>query len=223
MIQGLVGGMLNRQKGFPMIKNLVNIQNELKAPKSNFNSFGKYRYRSAEDILTAVKPILAKYNCQMTITDDIILIGTRYYIKATVTLSDTDGNTETVSAFAREDETKKGMDGPQIVGCASSYARKYALNGMFLIDDTKDADTDEYHKQTEMADSKPNKLTKAYLKEHGNDRIDGDMMYRLKQACINAGESMSLEKALKACKRDSIEEITVVQYMSLMSQLGAVA
>lgn len=206
-----------------MIKNLVNIQSELKAPKSNFNSFGKYRYRSAEDILTAVKPILAKYGCQMTITDEVVFIGNRFYIKATVTIMDDEGNTETVSAFAREDESKKGMDGSQITGTASSYARKYALNGMFLIDDTKDADTDEYHKQTEMADSKPTKLTKAYLKEHGNDRIDGDMIYRLKQACINAGESMSLEKALKACKRDSIDEISVMQYVALMGQLGAVA
>lgn len=204
-----------------MIKNLVNIQNELKAPKSNFNSFGKYRYRSAEDILTAVKPLLKKYNCQMTVSDDIALIGTRYYVKATVTIIDADGNTESVSAFAREDESKKGMDGPQLVGTASSYARKYALNGMFLIDDTKDADTDEYHNQT--ASSKPNKITKAFLKDHGNDRIGSDEIARLKQACVNASESMSLEKALKACKRERIDDITYVQYIALMGQLGAVA
>ena len=204
-----------------MIKNLVNIQSELKAPKSNFNSFGKYRYRSAEDILTAVKPILGKYGCQMTITDDIVFIGNRFYIKATVTITDEDGNSESVSAFAREDESKKGMDGSQITGTASSYARKYALNGMFLIDDTKDADTDEFHKQT--ADSKPNKLTKAFLKEHGNDRIGSDEIYKLKQACVNAGENMSLEKALMACKKNSIEEVTFYQYTALMSQLGAVA
>ena len=203
-----------------MVKNLVNIQSELKAPKSNFNSFGKYRYRSAEDILTAVKPILAKYGCQLTISDDIVFIGSRFYIKATVTITDADGNAETVSAFAREDESKKGMDGSQITGTASSYARKYALNGMFLIDDTKDADTDEYHKQTTQSQSK---ITKAFLKEHGNERIGGDEIQKLKKACHNAGESMSLERALTACRCSSVELVTYTQYYVLMNQLGAVA
>ena len=202
-----------------MVKNLVNIQSELKAPKSNFNSFGKYRYRSAEDILTAVKPILAKYGCQLTISDDIVFIGSRFYIKATVTITDADGNAETVSAFAREDESKKGMDGSQITGTASSYARKYALNGMFLIDDTKDADTDEFHNQTQVK----TKITKTFLKEHGSERITGDEIAKLKKACLNAGESMSLERALTACKKSSIEEITYFQYVALMNQLGAVA
>ena len=201
-----------------MIKNLVNIQNELKAPKSNFNSFGKYRYRSAEDILTAVKPLLAKYSCSMTITDEVVFIGGRFYIKATATITDEDGNTESVSAFAREDESKKGMDGSQITGTASSYSRKYCLNGMFLIDDTKDADTNEFHNQTHDT-----KLTKAYIKQHGSERIGGDEIQKLRTACINAGEKMSLEKALQACKKERIDDITLVQYVSLMSQLGATA
>ena len=201
-----------------MIKNLVNIQNELKAPKSNFNSFGKYRYRSAEDILTAVKPLLAKYCCTMTITDEVVFIGGRFYIKATATITDEDGNTESVSAFAREDESKKGMDGSQITGTASSYSRKYCLNGMFLIDDTKDADTNEFYNQTQDT-----KLTKAYLKQHGSERIGGDEIQKLRTACINAGEKMSLEKALQACKKERIDDITLVQYVSLMSQLGATA
>ena len=201
-----------------MIKNLVNIQNELKAPKSNFNSFGKYRYRSAEDILTAVKPLLAKYSCTMTITDEVVFIGGRFYIKATATITDEEGNTESVSAFAREDESKKGMDGSQITGTASSYSRKYCLNGMFLIDDTKDADTDEFHNQTQDT-----KLTKAYLKQHGSERIGGDEIQKLRTACINAGEKMSLEKALQACKKERIDDITLIQYVSLMSQLGATA
>ena len=123
-----------------MIKNLVNIQNELKAPKSNFNSFGKYRYRSAEDILTGVKPLLQKYSCTMTVSDEIVFIGNRFYIKATVMIADEEGNTESVSAFAREDESKKGMDGSQITGTASSYAGKRALGNLFAIDDTKDSD-----------------------------------------------------------------------------------
>ena len=201
-----------------MIKNVGNIQNELKAPKSNFNSFGKYRYRSAEDILTAVKPLLAKYSCTMTITDEVVFIGGRFYIKATATITDEDGNTESVSAFAREDESKKGMDGSQITGTASSYSRKYCLNGMFLIDDTKDADTDEFYNQTQDT-----KLTKAYLKQHGSERIGGDEIQKLRTACINAGEKMSLEKALQACKKERIDDITLIQYVSLMSQLGATA
>lgn len=129
------------------MKHLIAIQNELKAPKNAYNSFGKYKYRSAEMILEAVKPILVKHKCLMRLTDELVQIGDRYYIKATVMLKTPDDEF-TVTAYAREDETKKGMDGSQITGTASSYARKYALNGMFLIDDTKDADTDEYHRTT---------------------------------------------------------------------------
>lgn len=207
-----------------MIKNLVSIQAELKCSKSNYNSFGKYRYRSAEDILTAVKPLLAKYEVQLTISDDIVMVGDRYYVKSTATLTDVDGNTETATSFAREALEQKGLSAPQVTAVSISFCHKYLLGCIFLIDDsTADADSDEMYCKTQMADSKPTKLTKAYLKEHGNDRIDGDMIYRLKQACINAGESMSLEKALKACKRDSIDEISVMQYVALMSQLGAVA
>lgn len=125
---------------------LKNIQQELKAPKGQYNSFGKYKYRSAEDILEAVKPLLGKCGAQLTLTDDIIEVGGRIYVKATAKL--TDGKEEAVTtAFAREPAEKKGMDESQITGTASSYARKYALNGLFLIDDTKDADTDEYSKQ----------------------------------------------------------------------------
>jgi hypothetical protein len=123
---------------------LVKIQSELKAPKNQFNKFGNYNYRSAEDILEAVKPLLSKYNCQMTISDEILCIGQRIYVKATVTFTEGEKVT-TVSAFAREEETKKGMDAAQITGSASSYARKYALNGMFLIDDTKDPDATNKH------------------------------------------------------------------------------
>lgn len=128
---------------------LLNIQTELKAPKGQFNSYGGYKYRSCEDILEAVKPLLKKYNCTLTIFDEIVYIGERYYIKATACLFDEE-NKENISniAYAREEENKKGMDGSQITGTASSYARKYALNGLFLIDDTKDADTDEHAKQT---------------------------------------------------------------------------
>ena len=116
------------------------IQSELKAPKSQYNSFAKYNYRSCEDILEAVKPILAKYKVSLTISDEVVLVGDRFYIKATASLSN--GNQAITSyGFAREPEQKKGLDESQITGMASSYARKYALNGLFCIDDTKDADT----------------------------------------------------------------------------------
>lgn len=123
---------------------LLQIQAELKAPKSQYNSFSHYSYRSAEDILEAVKPLLKKVNALLTLNDEIMQIGERFYVKATATFDDLEGNKTTVTSWAREEECKKGMDGSQITGTASSYARKYALNGLFLIDDAKDADTDEF-------------------------------------------------------------------------------
>lgn len=120
---------------------LLKVQVNLKAPKGQFNNFGKYKYRSCEDIVEAVKPILSAQGLTMTMSDDLVLIGNRYYIKATVTVIDVQsGDKHEVTAFAREEENKKGMDGSQITGASSSYARKYALNGMFAIDDTKDSD-----------------------------------------------------------------------------------
>ena len=125
---------------------LLSVQAKLKAPKSQYNSFGKYNYRNAEDILEAVKPLLLEEGLTLTITDDIALIGNRYYIKATVVLMYEDESISTV-AFAREDEEMKGMALSQITGSSSSYARKYALNGLFLIDDTKDSDFTNQHEK----------------------------------------------------------------------------
>lgn len=120
---------------------LLTVQNELKAPKGRKNSFGNYNYRSAEDILEAVKPLLHEYGLAQTISDEVLTIGERVYVKATVTLYDTEkDDTLTTSAFAREAEAKKGFDESQLTGSTSSYARKYALNGMYAIDDTQDAD-----------------------------------------------------------------------------------
>lgn len=132
---------------------LLAIQTKLKAPKGQYNSFGKYSYRSAEDILEAVKPLNAEQGVLLTITDEIKDIGGRVYVVATATVSD--GTDELkVSAFAREPENKKGMDESQITGATSSYARKYALNGLYAIDDNKDADTDEHKQQQENAPKK---------------------------------------------------------------------
>ncbi|ELH9086353.1 ERF family protein [Escherichia coli] len=126
-------------------KKLWTIQQTLNAPKNQRNNFGGYNYRSAEDILEAVKPLLQ--NITLTVSDEIVLIGNRYYVKATATLSDGE-DVIAVTAYAREEESKRGMDSSQLTGATSSYARKYALNGLFCIDDAKDPDTDAYAKQT---------------------------------------------------------------------------
>lgn len=123
------------------MKELIAIQSELKAPKTQVNKFGGYKYRKAEDILEAVKPLLAKQKCTLTITDDIVLVGNRIYVKATATIKNEKGECETSTGWAREEESKKGMDASQITGASSSYARKYALNGLLAIDDNQDSDT----------------------------------------------------------------------------------
>lgn len=147
---------------------LLAVQAELKAPKNQYNSFGKYKYRSCEDILEAVKPLLANNKASLRIADEILLIGERFYIKATATFVDVEsGESLSNTAFAREEENKKGMDGSQITGTASSYARKYCLNGLFLIDDAKDADTDAYKIQQDKADT-PQKVTSTH--SNGNVR-----------------------------------------------------
>ena len=123
------------------MKELMMIQQELKAPKGQYNNFGKYKYRSCEDILEAVKPLLADQACTLVISDEIMLIGDRFYVKATATITNSEGVKEVATAYAREQDNKAGMDASQLTGATSSYARKYALNGLFCIDDTKDADT----------------------------------------------------------------------------------
>lgn len=137
-------------------KKLIKVQQELKAPKNQRNTFGNYNYRNAEDILEALKPILVKYEATATISYKIIVKENLWtYVEATATFVDIEtGESTCTTGYAREAETKKGMDPSQITGSASSYAGKYALNGLFLIDDTKDADTDEHHRQTAGTKSK---------------------------------------------------------------------
>lgn len=138
---------------------LATVQSALKAPKGQYNSFGKYAYRSCEDILEAVKPILKESGLFLQLSDEPVMVGDWHYIKATATVADFSGNQVLCTAYAREPAEKKGMDDSQITGTASSYARKYALNGLFCIDDTKDADTDSY--QTQTAAAKPATQKKA--------------------------------------------------------------
>jgi hypothetical protein len=134
------------------MKELIQIQQRLKAPKKNKNTFGGYNYRSCEDILEAAKPICHELGCLINICDEIVEVGGRIYVKATASIYNADGQCFSATAYAREEETKKGMDAAQITGSASSYARKYALNGLLAIDDTKDADTNEYQHRTTEAE-----------------------------------------------------------------------
>ena len=152
-----------------LLEKLMNIQSELQAPKGQFNSFGKYNYRNCEDILEALKPSLKKYNCVVVLKDELVMIGDRYYVKATATIKDAESEvTESTVAYAREEENKKGMDGSQVTGASSSYARKYALNGLFAIDDNKDSDSTNTYGKDKSAnkDYKPveSKLSDAQVK-----------------------------------------------------------
>ena len=164
------------------MENLTKIQSELKAPKNQFNKFGNYHYRSAEDILEAVKPLLLKYGAELTICDEICEIGGRIYVKAVCKYREGNDGV-TVNAYAREPENKKGMDESQITGTASSYARKYALNGLFLIDDTKDADTNEYSKQSSNQPPAPKAV---------GDKITPEQIQEINGLCKQLGTDMSL-------------------------------
>ena len=177
---------------------LMNIQQELKAPKGQYNDFGKYAYRSCEDILEAVKPLLKKEKVVLTISDELQYIGNRYYIKATVTLIDTESEaTISNSAYAREEETKKGMDGSQITGASSSYARKYALNGLFGIDDNKDSDTTNIQSKEEKEDKKASPkqielIQKYYQGENLTKLLEANNLEKLEDMSINkASEILS--------------------------------
>lgn len=166
---------------------LASVQQKLVAPKNQYNSFGKYKYRSCEDILEGVKKVMPA-NCSLTITDEVTMIGERYYVKATATFS-TQNESVSVSASAREAATKKGMDESQITGSASSYARKYALNGLFCIDDTKDADSrapskTEYYYKIPETHQKIEKIKEMF----SNFEIDDGFV------CITSGAKIGLLK-----------------------------
>lgn len=155
------------------MKELIAIQSELKAPKSQFNKFGGYKYRKAEDILEAVKPLLNKQKCTLTITDDIVMVGNRIYVKATATIKNEKGECEATTGWAREEESKKGMDGSQITGASSSYARKYALNGLFAIDDNADSDTTNDGQQQTQQQAQTQAQQPASNQFNSNDLNEG--------------------------------------------------
>ncbi|CAB4121936.1 Essential recombination function protein [uncultured Caudovirales phage] len=180
--------------------NLVKIQAELKAPKAQTNDYGKYKYRKIEDILEAVKPILFKYNTALVISDEVVQVGDRIYVKATATLLDNTDNHITVNGWAREDEVKKLMDAAQITGSASTYARKRALEGMFALDDTKDSDATNKH-QDEVGEDKRMELI--LLLE--NTTYDEETKTKLAIKISNFTTQEQFDKATKAIMKNQIK------------------
>lgn len=152
------------------MKELIAIQSELNAPKGQYNKFGKYNYRSNEDILEALKPLMKKHKCYLIESDEIVLIGDRYYVKATATLYNETGDNQTSTAYAREPLTKKGMDEAQITGATSSYSRKYAKNALFAIDDTKDADSMDNRSHNQVTPKKTDKQLWAEFAKNFKDK-----------------------------------------------------
>lgn len=194
------------------MKELIQIQTKLKAPKNLYNKYGGFYYRNAESILTAAKPLLEETGCLLLLTDDIVEVGGRVYVKATATITAPDGSHVSVEAFSREPDTKKGMDEGQVTGASSSYARKYALNGLFLIDDVKDPDTDEYRKEAEARSENP-----ATRKETDTTKykpigtLKGEA---LKKRCETDG--IDPQKLLAMVKADTFENITEYNHSVLI-------
>lgn len=191
---------------------MMKIQTTLKAPKNLFNSFGDYKYRNAEGILEAVKPLLAENKLSMYISDDVQAVNDRVYVKATVSIFDIEtGESVMATASAREALNKKGMDDSQITGTASSYARKYALNGIFLLDDTKDADTDENQKE---------RTARANKQEQNKEKLDQMKISLVKQKTLLdlcEDEKFDINKILKSYKHESIKDITEGQYKYIVA------
>lgn len=186
------------------------IQLNLIAPKNQYNNFGKYNYRSCEDILEGLKPCLQETKTAVTVNDEIVQIGDRYYIKATATLFDCEtGESVSNTAYAREEESKKGMDASQVTGATSSYARKYALNGLFCIDDVKDADT---------RDNRQEEAKKQQDEEQEQKKIEKSPISEVKVKALLArceSEGVKPEKILSLYKVKSFEELTEKKYANI--------
>lgn len=194
-----------------IFEKLIKVQTELKAPKNQRNSFGNYNYRSCEDILEAVKPLLAENKLSLMLSDKVMQIGERYYIKAVAILIDVeDGRTIENVAYAREEETKKGADGSQITGASSSYARKYALNGLFLIDDTKDSDSTNDHGKNEEQQKAPEK--------NGSKKLSDAQVKRLCAIAYSKGYKTDEVKALaiKKFNKTDLKDLSKEEYETLV-------
>lgn len=205
------------------MKELQIIQTKLKTPKSQYNKFGQYNYRSCEDIVEAAKPLLAENECTLTISDDIVMIGTRVYVKATATITNSHGEKEQCSAFAREEETKKGMDTAQITGSTSSYARKYALNGLFCIDDTKDPDnfdndTKDPDKKEDVKKQASTPVTKQKKTVFTHDQVNDKLLKRLHD--VEAEKKTKGERFSMFSFLESVYEITPDDVKFVCARLG---
>lgn len=198
---------------------LMNVQSELKAPKNQYNSFGKYAYRSCEDILEALKPVLLKHKAAVIVTDDIVFVDGRHYVKATVKFIDAEtGEVVENSALAREEESKKGMDACQLTGATSSYARKYALNGLFCIDDTKDSDATNTHgkEAPTKAQTQSKQNTPTRSKVLSEDQIKA--LYEVSEkAGYSAARLVALVKAKYNCNP---EYLTKAEYDHVYGSLN---
>ena len=217
-----------KEKELSIHDKLVKIQSELRVPKNNYNKFSNFYYRSAEDIQEALKPLLAENGLTLLLSDEVVLVGTRYYIKATASLTDGKETVET-EAYAREEEVKKGMDGSQISGSSSSYSRKYALNGMFLIDDTKDADTRDNKEEVKKDEQVIKKISKgdevlaSRLRIKIKNVILKEDLEKLKPEITEAGKVLTKEQFTSVIdeakkKKESLKsvEISDEELMSLI-------
>ncbi len=205
---------------------LWTIQQTLNAPKNQRNNFGGYNYRSAEDILEAVKPLLQ--NITLTVSDEIVLIGDRYYVKATATLSDGE-DAIAVTAYAREEESKKGMDASQLTGATSSYARKYALNGLFCIDDARDPDTDAYAKQTGQQPRQQKKPPKQQPQQQKAPPNPDEVLARFCDAAAKAPDEKTLRDIFAKCwkllpenseQRQKAQDVYGIRKAELNGEMG---
>lgn len=189
-----------------IFQKLSKVQNELRVGKTKYNSFSNFYYRSCEDIFDAIKPVLMKHNMSLYMYDNIVIIGSRYYVEATAVLIDNeDGSTLQAKAYARETETKKGNDESQITGSASSYARKYALNGLFLLDDAKDPDSDDNRNKDNHKTATPNNTAVKIVLEEGTELYNRAVKYLSEGGDISRIESKYIisEKVKNKLLRDS--------------------
>lgn len=204
----------------PIKEKLTRIQTEIKAPKNLYNSYGEFNYRNAEGICEAVKPYLQREKCCLTLSDTIVEAGGRVYVKATAMLKDNeDGDFETVTAYAREPDSKKGMDAAQITGATSSYARKYALNGLFLLDDAKDPDSDEYRveKERKQAQEQDAKKTESV----GKQKISETKAMALHQ--LFSDKKVDEAKILVLYKVEKIGDLNEKQHANILAHIDQIA
>lgn len=196
---------------------LSDIQSQIRVNKSQYNSFGKYSYRSAEDILNAAKPICKDCGCVLTLSDDIVALEGRFYVKAVARLTDIESlEVIEVTAFAREEEQKKGMDASQVTGSCSSYARKYSLNGLFNLDDAKDADTDAYTETQRKAAKKESSASKPFITQAEVDYLQSLIVATVAEDPVE----VRIEKICKKYGVKELKDLTPTDYLSLVRALG---